>query len=125
MSLYIKHKQSYVCCSRLTVFIEINFGYHKGKGRVGREKKIRSMGLTDTCVCVKSLQLCPTLCDSMDYSPPDSSYMGFSSQEYWSRLSFPSPDRHISLNIKYVSNRDLLYNTGNNIQYLAIIYNGK
>ena len=37
-------------------------------------------------------QSCPTLCDSMDSSlhqaPPS---MGFSRQEYWSGLPFPSP----------------------------------
>ena len=36
---------------------------------------------------VKSLQSCLTLCDPMDYSPPDSSVHGeFSRQEYWSGL---------------------------------------
>ena len=39
----------------------------------------------------KSLQSCPTLCDSIDGSPPDSSSLGFSKQEHWSGLSFPSP----------------------------------
>ena len=29
----------------------------------------------------------------MDYSPPDSSSMGFPSQEYWSGLPFPSPGK--------------------------------
>ena len=38
------------------------------------------------CVYVKLLQLCPTLCDPMDYSPPGSSVHGFSRQEYWSGL---------------------------------------
>ena len=33
-------------------------------------------------------QLCPTLCDPMDCSLPS---MGFSRQEYWSGLPFPSP----------------------------------
>ena len=37
-------------------------------------------------------QLCPTLCDPIDYIayqvPP---FMGFSSQEYWSELPFLSP----------------------------------
>ena len=28
------------------------------------------------CVCAKSLQSCPTLCDPMDCSPPDSSVHG-------------------------------------------------
>ena len=41
------------------------------------------------CICAKSLQLCPTLCDPMDCSPPGS--MGFSKQEYWSGLSCPPP----------------------------------
>ena len=38
----------------------------------------------------RSLQLCPTLCDPTDGSPPGSSVPGFSRQEYWSGLSFPS-----------------------------------
>ena len=37
-------------------------------------------------------QSCPTLCDPMDYSLPGSSIRGFSRQEYWSGLPFPSPD---------------------------------
>ena len=36
-------------------------------------------------------QLCPTLCDPMNCSPPGSSSMGFSRQECWSRLLFPFP----------------------------------
>ena len=35
------------------------------------------------------IQSCPTLCDPMDCSLPGS--MGFSRQEYWSGLPFPSP----------------------------------
>ena len=31
------------------------------------------------------------LCDPIDCSPPGSSVMGFSRQEYWSGLPFPSP----------------------------------
>ena len=37
----------------------------------------------------KSLQPCATLWDPMDDRLPGSSSMGFSRQEYWSRLSFP------------------------------------
>ena len=43
-------------------------------------------------VVVSVAQSCPTLCDPMDYiahQVPLS--MGFSRQEYWSALSFPSP----------------------------------
>ena len=39
----------------------------------------------------KSLQLCPTLCDPRDGSPPGSLSLGFSRQEHWSGLPFPSP----------------------------------
>ena len=36
-------------------------------------------------------QLCPTLCDPKDYSPPAPLSTGFSRQEYWNRLLFPFP----------------------------------
>ena len=39
----------------------------------------------------KSLQSCPTLCDPIDGSPPGFPSLGFSRQEHWSGLSFPSP----------------------------------
>ena len=39
----------------------------------------------------KSLQLCPTLCDPIDGSPPGSLSLGFSGQEHWSGLPVPSP----------------------------------
>ena len=35
-------------------------------------------------------QSCPTLSDPMDCSPPGSSSMGFSRQEYWSGVPLPS-----------------------------------
>ena len=38
----------------------------------------------------KSLQSCPTLCHAIDGSPPLPS-LGFSRQEHWSGLPFPSP----------------------------------
>ena len=39
----------------------------------------------------KSLQSCPTLCDPIDSSPTGSLSLGFSRQEHWSGLPFPSP----------------------------------
>ena len=39
----------------------------------------------------KSLQSCLTLCDPIDGSPPGSPSPGFSRQEHWSGLPFPSP----------------------------------
>ena len=41
----------------------------------------------------KSLQSCPTLCYPIDSSPPSYTLLGFSRQEHWSGLSFPSPMR--------------------------------
>ena len=44
------------------------------------------------CVPAKLLQLCPTLCDPMDYiagqAPPS---VGFFRQEYWTGLPRPPP----------------------------------
>ena len=39
----------------------------------------------------KSLQLCMTLCNPMDCSLQTPLSIGFSRQEYWSGLPFPSP----------------------------------
>ena len=41
----------------------------------------------------KSLHSCPTLCHPIDGSPPGSPSLGFSRQEHWSGLPFPSPMR--------------------------------
>jgi len=38
----------------------------------------------------KLLQSRPTLCDPIDGSPPGSPSLGFSRQEHWSGLPFPS-----------------------------------
>ena len=52
----------------------------------------RSGRLYQACIMhAKSLQLCPTLCDPMDYSLPGFSVMEFSRQEYWSGLPCPLP----------------------------------
>ena len=48
----------------------------------------------------KSLQLCPTLCDPIDGSPPGSPVPGLSRQEHWSGLPFPSP-MHESEKLKW------------------------
>ena len=45
----------------------------------------------DMCTCAKSLQLCQTLCDPMNCSPPGSSVHGILQAEYWSELPTPSP----------------------------------
>ena len=50
-----------------------------------------SQSRTDLKFCLKVQVLCLTLCDPMDYIAPGCSVYGFSSQEYWSGLSFPFP----------------------------------
>ena len=47
------------------------------------------------CVCAKSLQSCPTLCNPMDHSPPGSSVHRTFRQEYWSGLPCPSCPRDL------------------------------
>ena len=47
--------------------------------------------MEDAAAAAKSLQSCPTLCDLIDGSPPGSPPLGFSRQEHWSGLPFPSP----------------------------------
>ena len=48
--------------------------------------------ITHVCMLhAKSLQSYPTLCDPMDCSLQIPLSMGFSRQEYWSGLAFPSP----------------------------------
>ena len=47
--------------------------------------------LDQCCAAAKSLQSCPTLCDPIDGSPPGFPSLGFSRQEHWSGLPFPSP----------------------------------
>ena len=39
----------------------------------------------------KLLELCLTLCDPMDYSPPGFSVQAIFRQEYWSGLPCPPP----------------------------------
>ena len=44
-----------------------------------------------TNVCLFVAQLCLTLCSPMNHSPQAPLFMGFSRQECWSGLPFPSP----------------------------------
>ena len=42
------------------------------------------------CVCGQSLQLCPTLCDPMDCSPPGSSLLGILQVRILEWVAMPS-----------------------------------
>ena len=44
------------------------------------------------CVCTKSLQLCLALCKPWTVAHQAPPSMGFSRQEYWSGVPFPSPE---------------------------------
>ena len=64
----------------------------------GKEEGVCSLSALCGCICAaaaavapKSLQSSPTLCDPIDGSPPGSPFPGFSRQEHWSGLPFPSP----------------------------------
>ena len=46
---------------------------------------------TAAAAAAKALQSCPTLCDPIEGSPPGFPSLGFSRQEHWSGLPFPSP----------------------------------
>ena len=44
-----------------------------------------------SAAAAKLLQLCPTLCNPVDGSLQGSPSLGFSRQEHWSGVPFPSP----------------------------------
>ena len=56
-----------------------------------KEVKAFQESAAAAAAAAKSLQSCLTLCDPMDSSPPGSPSLGFSRQEHWSGLPFPSP----------------------------------
>ena len=51
---------------------------------------ITQLSLTAAAAAAKSLQSCPTLCDPIDGSHQAPPSLGFSRQEHWSGLPFPS-----------------------------------
>ena len=50
-----------------------------------------AISFSNACMHAKSLQSCRTLCNPMDSSPQAPLSTGFSKQEYWIGLPFPSP----------------------------------
>ena len=57
-------------------------------------------GFDSIVTIVELLSSVRLFCNLMDYSPPGSSSMGFSWEEYWSGLPFPSPGDHLDPGIK-------------------------
>ena len=62
---------------------------HEGLGMTELLSMHSSTVVLKTAAAAKLLQLCPTLCDPIDGQAPLS--LGFSRQEHWSGLPFPSP----------------------------------
>ena len=63
-----------------------------------RETRVHPLGWEDplekgkgAAAAAESLQSCLTLCDPINSSPPGSLSLGFSRQEHWNGLLFPSP----------------------------------
>ena len=52
---------------------------------------IQTILMSYACVCAKLLQSCQTLCNPWTVARQAPLSMGFSRQEHWSGLSFPSP----------------------------------
>ena len=56
------------------------------RGELSCPVQLLAAAAAAAAAAAKSLQLCPTLCNPIDGSPP-----GFSRQEHWSGLPFPPP----------------------------------
>ena len=54
-------------------------------------RKTNTLKINYVAAAAKSIQLCPTLCDPRDGSPPGFPSLGFSRQEHRSGLPFASP----------------------------------
>ena len=67
-----------------------------------RNDSYMSLQRTKACVHAKSLQLCPTHCNPMDYSPLGSFIHG-KRQEYWNGLLHPPPGDLLDPGIKPAS----------------------
>ena len=85
--------------SRLQQYVNWKLPDDQAGFRKGRQPEIKlptSIGSSKNQkssrkISAKSLQSCPTLCDPIDGSQPGSPVPGFSRQEHWSGLPFPSP----------------------------------
>jgi len=55
------------------------------------QTKVTKHATAAAVAAAKSCQSCPTLCHPIDGSPPGTPSLGFSRQEHWSGLPFPSP----------------------------------
>ena len=72
------------------IFIYVSLWFHQG----GRSIKMTK----DPAAAADSFQLCPTLCDPMDYSPPDSSVHGILQARILEWVAVSSPGIFPGLN---------------------------
>ena len=91
-------------CFLLNILIPFPWWHRRGRPASGAWRSYlilswKSMHIElstlSAAAAAKSLQSCLTLCDPIDGSPSGSPSLGFSRQEHWSGLPFPSP-RHES-----------------------------
>ena len=74
-------------CQKTTV---TSLKYGQGKKKAAKPRLIYSV-CKGVATAAKSLQSCPTLCDPIDAAHQAPLSLGFSRQEHWSGLPFPSP----------------------------------
>ena len=83
MGFNASHKLLWLCFA---------MGHHGGDTELEGRQWIQRLKLEKGRYENEVTQSCPTLCDPMDCSLPGSSAMGFSRQEYWSGVPFPSAE---------------------------------
>ena len=71
--------------------LEISITLIQKSNRIARKRINRSTLLSHGCDAAKSPQSRPTLCDPIDRTHQAPPFLGFSRQEHWSGLLFPSP----------------------------------
>jgi len=90
----IKEKVNKMDFMKIKKFCSQKILWRGWKDKLQRARKyLQTIYLTKDCsaAAAKSLQSCLTLCDPIDGSPPGFQSLGFSRQEHWSGLPFPSP----------------------------------
>ena len=90
-SLYMSRSSKYSALNGTTSVLDVKSKIHTWNKFYKRQIHKDVCGLLGSVCYAKSLQSCPTLCDSIDGSPPGSPSLGFSRQEHWSGLPFSSP----------------------------------
>ena len=90
--------------------------------KVSLECKTKVKLFTKHAAAAKSLQSCPTLCNPIDGSHQAPPSLGFSRQEHWSGLPFPSlgdlPDPGMNPGLLHC--RQILYQLKHSVQFSSV-----